>query len=70
MKKILMTLAAVLCCAMISTVFTACGDDENESISDYAAYGVKVYTGSSINSNCDEVVEQMRDALDKKWKGR
>ena len=31
MKKILMTLAAVFCCAMISTVFTACNnDDENE----------------------------------------
>ena len=30
MKKILMTLAAVLCCAMTTTVFTACsGDDEN-----------------------------------------
>ena len=31
MKKILMTLAAVLCCAMTTTVFTACNnDDENE----------------------------------------
>ena len=27
MKKILMTLAAVLCCAMTTTVFTACGSD-------------------------------------------
>ena len=27
MKKILMTLAAVLCCAMTTTVFTACGDE-------------------------------------------
>ena len=65
-----MTIAAVLCCAMISTVFTACGDDENESISDYAAYGVQVYTGSSINSNCDEVVELMREALDKRMDGK
>ena len=30
MKKFLMTLAAVLCCAMTTTVFTACSDDENE----------------------------------------
>ena len=31
MKKILMTLAAVFCCAMTMTVFTACNnDDENE----------------------------------------
>ena len=77
MKKIFMTHAAgrtvltfFFCCAMISTIFTSCKDDENESISDYAAYGVKVYTGSSINSNCDEVVEQMRDALDKKMEGK
>ena len=28
MKKVLMTLAAVLCCAM-TTVFTACTDDDN-----------------------------------------
>ena len=29
MKKIMMTLAAVLCCAMTTTVFTACGDDDD-----------------------------------------
>ena len=71
MKKILMTLAAVLCCAMISTTFTACSSDsDNESISDYAAYDVKVYTVSSINSNCADVVEQMKEALNKKMDGK
>lgn len=30
-KKIMMTLAAVLCCAMISTVFTACGSDDDNN---------------------------------------
>jgi hypothetical protein len=70
MKKILMTLAAVLCCAMISTIFTACSKSENESISDYAAYAVKVYAGSSINTNCDDVVEQMKEALDKGMDGK
>ena len=30
MKKIFMTLAAVLCCAMTTTTFTACGNDDNE----------------------------------------
>ena len=30
MKKVLMTLAAVLCCAMTTTVFTACSDDKND----------------------------------------
>ena len=29
MKKVLMTLAAVLCCAMTTTVFTACSTDSN-----------------------------------------
>ena len=28
MKEFMMTLAAVLCCAMTTTVFTSCGDDE------------------------------------------
>ena len=65
-----MTLAAVLCCAMISTIFTACSKSENESISDYAAYAVKVYAGSSINTNCDDVVEQMKEALDKGMDGK
>jgi len=31
MKKIFMTLAAVLCCAMTTTVFTACSDDDTTS---------------------------------------
>lgn len=31
MKKILMTLAAVLCCAMTMTVFTACGSDDDDN---------------------------------------
>ena len=29
MKKMIMTLAAVLCCAMTTTVFTSCGDDDD-----------------------------------------
>ena len=31
MKKIIMTLAAVLCLAMTTTVFTSCGDDEEKT---------------------------------------
>ena len=31
MKKIMMTLTAVLCCAMTTTVFTACGSDDDSS---------------------------------------
>ena len=30
MKKILMTLTAVLCCSMTTTVFTACGSDDDD----------------------------------------
>ena len=30
MKKMMMTLAAVLCCAMTMTVFTACGSDDDD----------------------------------------
>ena len=70
MKKILMTLAAVLCCAMISTIFTACNNSENDSVSDYAAYVVKVKSVISINSNCYDVEEQMRQALDKQMDGK
>ena len=32
MKKLMMTLAAVLCCAMTTAVFTACGDDDVETL--------------------------------------
>jgi hypothetical protein len=70
MKKIMMTLAAVLCCAMISTIFTACNNSENDSVSDYAAYVVKVKSVISINSNCYDVEEQMRQALDKQMDGK
>ena len=63
MKKILMTMAAVLCCAMISTAFTACGN-ENESVSDYAAYRVNP-SGQFGNTNCLAICEQMREALRK-----
>ncbi|MBR4897170.1 MAG: hypothetical protein IKZ48_00050 [Prevotella sp.] len=37
MKKIFLTLAAVLCCAMTTTVFTACGDDSDDSSENPAA---------------------------------
>ena len=34
MKRLFMTLAAVVCCAMISTVFTACSDDDDNDSAD------------------------------------
>ena len=45
MKKIMMTLAAVFCCAMVSTVFTACGDDDESNPNTYR-YEVKIDAGS------------------------
>ena len=32
MKKYLMTLAAVLCCGMMATMFTACSSDDDEAV--------------------------------------
>ena len=55
-----MTLAAVLCCAMISTVFTACSNDD-DSVSDYAAYTVN--PSGNFSGNCLAICEKMRDAL-------
>lgn len=61
MKKIMMTLAAVLCCAMISTVFTACSSDDNDSVSNYAAYTVN--PSGEFSGNCLTICEEMRNAL-------
>ena len=60
MKKLMMTFAAVLCCAIISTVFTACSKD-NESVSDYAAYTVN--PSGNFSGNCLAICQDMRDAL-------
>jgi len=34
MKRLLATLAAIVCCSMISTVFTACSDDDDNNSGD------------------------------------
>jgi hypothetical protein len=52
MKKIMMTLAAVLCCAMTMTVFTACSEDDNpvtplESEKELAEYTIMFYTSGA-----------------------
>lgn len=61
MKKIMMMFAAVLCCAMISTMFTSCSKDE-ESISDYASYTVN--PKGTFSGNCLAICQKMRDALE------
>lgn len=55
-----MTLAAVLCYAMTMTSFTACSDDEQDSVSNYAAYNVTA-KGSGMLGLI--IVENMQDAL-------
>ncbi len=63
-----MTLAAVLCCAMVTTVFTACGDDDDNSINsgkvtDNSAKATGVSLSVSISESvdileyCDVVIE-------------
>ncbi len=45
MKKVLMTLAAVLCCVMAATVFTAC--EKNENIYSIAVESGGLMTGET-----------------------
>lgn len=61
MKKMFMTFAAVLCCVMISTVFTSCGKDDDDSVSNYAAYTVN--PNGKFSGNCLAICQEMRDAL-------
>ena len=60
MKKFMMTLAAVLCCAMTMTSFTACSDDEQDSVSNYAAYTVTAQGSGMLGLM---IVEDMQEAL-------
>lgn len=61
MKKLMMTFAAVLCCALISTTFTACSSDDGDSLSDFAAYTVN--PSGEFSGNCLAICEEMRAAL-------
>ena len=53
MKKYLMTLAAVLCCAMTTTVFTACGDDDEPTSKAEDNTPKKVSIGFVLNNTAD-----------------
>ena len=56
-----MTLAAVLCCTLTTTVFTSCSE-EGDSISNYATYDVNP-KGEFAKTNCMNIIEAMRAAL-------
>ena len=49
MKKYLMTLAAVLCCAMVSIVFTSCSKDDDNS--DSELYSYVAVGGATVKNN-------------------
>ena len=57
MKKYLMTLAAVLCCAMTTTMFVACGDDEEKSYDGYV-YSVELDVLNSIGYSAEAATLQ------------
>ena len=66
MKKIMMTLAAVLCCAMTTTtVFTSCGDDEVTYEKGYAYEVVWDYLASAdyVKSEAQTIEQQMNAAV-------
>ena len=61
MKKMMMTLAAVFCCAMTMSVFSACGDDESEQKPDKPVACCMEYlfsvTSQDLFKNVDFTVE-------------
>ena len=67
-KKIIMTLAAVLCCAMISTVFTSCGgdgDDENKNTGgDNKTVAVSMKAGLSVSDDMINYLDLTVDYYD------
>lgn len=60
MKKYLLTLAAVICCAMTTTVFTACSSDDGDSeFGDYYA------ETAGLNMQGEVICTEMDQALSK-----
>lgn len=66
MKKILVTVVAVLCCAMISTVFTSCGgdDDENNTGGNNKSVAVFMVAGLSVSDDMMNYLDLTVDYYD------
>ncbi len=60
MKNYLLALAAVLCCAMATTVFTACGDDDDDS-----EFGEYYAETDGLNMQGEVICAEMDQALSK-----
>ena len=64
MRKILMTLASVLCCVVASNVLTSCSDDDNK---EYVYYVVNPDGNQNFaGTSCLSVCQKMNDALKKR----
>ena len=61
MRKIIMTLAAVLCCAMTTVVFTSCNKLDEEGMNDNAAY--YSYRAQSSNFDYQDAVGPFNTAI-------
>ncbi len=61
MRKSLLAVATILCCATAATVFTACGDDDNETSSDTKSPHVELQMSFSESKDilkyCDVSIE-------------
>lgn len=65
MKKIMMTLAAVLCCAMTTTVFTACSNNDDVTYKKSYMYEVKLDGQSSVgySDEANAIVNALNTAI-------
>lgn len=64
MKKFLITLAAVICCALTVTVFASCSDDDNTSGGPYTySAGFSKVEGSNILTEMGDIEDIFSEAL-------
>ena len=63
MKKMMMTLAAVLCCAMTTTVFTACGSDSDDNTNTNTPPTEPTIVGYQVDYNLEFPKEEQQEVL-------
>ena len=65
MKKFMMTLAAVFCCAMTTAVFTACGGDDNDPTPERKIVGCEINYALNLPKEKDANTGNMFDLCTK-----